>query len=361
MEKKKILMVTGGVDDQIGYEINIYNVARADKFGNYEIQHAVLIPEGKIKFPKSLNKNDIEETPKHNIFEGLLLIQKMNIDVIFYIPTTWRALTTYRCIFEALKIPIIGPSAESQGLAFNKITTRAIVQNVGIKCAPGCIINYDEKDNLELILKKIVSNNFNFPVIVKAPCDDDSLGVYVVKEEKDLIEKVNQAFTLQNKSQILIEKLIPGREVRTIVLEDENGEYLFLPEVEFVLDGPNDIRKLENKQFGFLQEKTNKIHTCCKRIFMDTEKDKELIERLRKITTTSLKTIQINDFGICDFRYDPEEDEIYLLEFGLANWFTDRSNYTMCGKQIGMTQEQIIDLCFNNAIKRFNARNAEKK
>merc|ERR1712151_517390 len=243
MDKKNILIVSGGIGDQTGYEINVFHMAQNEKsFKKYNIQNAVLIPDGRITFPKTLSKSDIENSEKFNIFEGGCKIKKMGIDCIFYAPNTWKALTKYRAAFELLDIPIVGPSADSQGLAFNKITTRARMAAEGIKCAPGCIVRYEEKDDMNAILDKMKEQNFTFPVVVKAPCDDDSLGAYVVNQERDLNEKINKAFGFQNKNEILIEKFIPGREMRTAVIHDENQEYKLLPPMEFNLEGPNSIR-----------------------------------------------------------------------------------------------------------------------
>ena len=57
---------------------------------------------------------------------------------------------------------------------------------------------------------------------------------------------------------------------------------------------------------------------------MNNEKEKDLIERLNKISFKISKAIDIDDYGIYDFRYNTQEDEIYLLEAGLANWFSFR-------------------------------------
>lgn len=353
--KKKILMVSGGIGDQTAYEINVYHISKQTEFGKYNVQHCVIIPDGSIKFPKNLEKSEIENAKKFSIFEGCIEIQKMGIDCIFYIANSWKALTDYRTIFEQLDIPIVGPSAESQGLAFNKIITRARMMAEGVQCAPGCIIRYEERNSLEKIKNKMELNKFSFPCIVKAPCDDDSLGVYVVKEESNLIESVEKAFSLQNKSEILIEKFIPGRELRTAIIQDENQNDFFLPSVEFKLETPNDIRGLEVKQKFFLNDTRNQNikKNVPDRLFLDEEKEGKLIQRLKEISLICNNALKIHDYGIYDFRYDPVEDEIYFLEAGLANWFSKNSNITINAAHMGITQETIIDNCFNNSLKRY--------
>ena len=359
--KPKILIVSGGIDDPMAYNIVIHNMSLQDKFEKYDVNYAVLDIDGSINFPTSFDKDDIEKAQKYDIFEGGSHIKKMNIDCIFYVPNSWKALTTYRSVFELLDIPLVGNSADAQNLAFNKISTRIRMMADGIQCAPGCIITYEEKDNLQSALNKFKENNFTFPVIVKAPCDDDSLGIFVIKKEEDLMEKINKALELgQNKTEILIEKFIPGRELRTAMIRDENNEYFPLASCEFILNSPNDIREFKHKQATFMKEEKKTDVKILDRVYLDEEKEKDLVARLNIISQKCSKAIDIDDFGIYDFRYNVEDDEIYLLEAGLANWFSPRSNITLMAKEVGVTQETIIDNCFNNAIKRFKAKKAKQ-
>jgi D-alanine-D-alanine ligase-like ATP-grasp enzyme len=354
--KKKILIVSGGIDDLYLFETSIFYSSYCEDFSKYIIQHAALFPDGKINFPKSLQKNDLEEAKKFDIFEGGCLIKKMNIDVIFYIPNSWKALTTFRAAFELLEIPIVGPSAESQNIAFNKIVTRARLSIEGVKCASACTINYEDKDNLENVLMKFKEQNFSFPVVVKAPCDDDSLGVYIVKEENQLIKAINDSFSYQNKNQILIEKFIPGREIRTAIIQDENFNLVFLPAFEYEIE-ENDIRSNFYKQIDFKATKNEE----CKRIgrkCIDPEKEPELLKRLQELSFTSFKALNVHDYAVFDYRYNTKEDEIYFLEAGLFSHFCYKCNVALLAYEKGISLEKLFDTAVNNAIKRFESKKA---
>ena len=356
--KKKVLIVSGGIDDLYLFESSLFYASYCEDFGKYIIQHAALFPDGRINFPKTLEKNDLEEAKKYDIFEGGCEIKKMNIDVIYYIPNSWKALTTYRALFELLDIPIVGPSAESQNLAFNKINTRARLSVDGVKCALGCVIKYEDKDNLENVMMKINEQKFTFPVVVKAPCEDDSMGVYVVREKENLIKAVNDAFTYQNKNEILIEKFIPGREIRTVVIQDENLDLVFLPVFEYDVDR-NDIRSNYYKQIDFKATKNQE----CKRIgrmCLDPEKEGDLLKRLEKVSFTSFKALNCDDYAVFDFRYDTEEDEFYCLEAGLFSHYCYKCNVALLALEKGISLEKLFDIAFNNATKRFNSKKALK-
>lgn len=355
--KKKVLIVSGGVDDFYLFETSIFAASYCEDFGKYIIQHAIIFPDGRINFPKTIQqKTDIEAAEKFDLFEAGCLIKKMNISVIFFIPNGWKALTSYRAAFELLGIPIVGPSAQSQNLAFNKISTRARLGVEGIQFAPGCIIKYEEKDDLETVLRKINAQNFSLPVIVKAPCEDDSLGVYLVKEEKDLVKAINDAFSYQNKNEILIEKFIPGRELRTVVIQDEDFNLLFLPIFEYEIE-ENDFRSNFYKQIDFKQLKNQE----CKRIgrkFLNEENEHELVKRLKQISFASFKGLNVYDYAVFDFRYDTKEDQLYLLEAGLFSHYCYKCNVAMLALEKGISMERLFDIAVNNATKRFEAQKA---
>jgi len=42
----------------------------------------------------------------------------------------------------------------------------------------------EDKDNLENALLKIKEQKFTFSIVVKAPCEDDSLGIMLLEKKK---------------------------------------------------------------------------------------------------------------------------------------------------------------------------------
>lgn len=350
--KRKVLMLSGGVGDQYLFDTSVFWSQWIEDFGKYEIVNCALYPDGKISFPKTWESDELKSTEKYDLFTGGCMIKNMKIECIYYIPNSWRGLTTYRAAFELLGIPIVGPSSDSQNFAFNKISCRARVALENIKIPKGCVIRFEEKDSLEIVLNKFKEFDLNFPVVVKAPCEDDSLGIYVVREEKDLLEAINNAFTYQNKHEILIEQFIVGREIRTGIIHDENQELLFLPSYEYGVD-PNDVRKNYWKMIDYKQ----KIGQECKRIqrtLIQKENEPKLHEKLEKTSKKIFKILNIHDYAVFDFRYNAEEDEIYLLEVGLFAHYCHKTNVEMLANECGISLEKFFDIGFNNAVKRFN-------
>ena len=100
----------------------------------------------------------------------------------------------------------LGTQAEVQGLLEDKWMSRAIAINDGCRMAKGQML----KEN-DISLVKI-----QMPVIVKPAREDNSNGVTHVKQRKDLQAALDEAFRWDDK--ILIEKFIPGREIRVAII-----------------------------------------------------------------------------------------------------------------------------------------------
>lgn len=354
---KKILFVAGGMNSEHLFESGIHYSATIDlkNFEGFEIIWCVLLIDGRINFPKSLKKEDYETAEKFDIFEACSQIKKMGVSAIVYLPSSWKGLTAYRTVFELLNIPILGPSAESQTTCFNKINTRAKLASEGILIPPGVNIYAEEKNDLNKIKAKLAAKDINFPVVVKAPCEDDSVGLHVVKQESDLLEAVKDAFSYQNKNEILIEKFIRGREIRTAVIQNEKRELVFLPVCEYGIQ-PDKIRESKHKIYDYLAAKGKEMEIIERKI-LNEEQDKDIIERLKTISLDCFKYLNINDWAVFDYRYDTEEDKFYFIEAGLFIHFSPSCNIGKLAGDIGITQKEHFNFAYENAIKRFEESN----
>jgi biotin carboxylase len=156
-----------------------------------------------------------------------------------------------------------------------------------VKCAPGSVIKFEDKDNLENALLKIKEQKFTFSVVIKAACEDDSSGIYVVRQEKDLIQAINGAFIYRNKNEILIEKFIPGREIRNAIIQDENLNLVIRPTFEYEIEA-NEIRSNYYKQMDYKPTKNEECKTIGRKC-IDPEKEADLLKRLENVSYSCFK------------------------------------------------------------------------
>ena len=150
--------------------------------------------------------------------------------------------TTYKAIFESMKIPFIGSSAEKTILAINKATTKAVLMEAGIPVPPGQSLTKGSRSSLRL------DSIPEMPCVVKPVDSENSFGVTKVNS----LDEMNQALATayQFSSEVVIDKFIQGREIRCSIFEKtlSNGqiEKVVLVPQEYIVD-QSRVRSTKDK------------------------------------------------------------------------------------------------------------------
>jgi D-alanine-D-alanine ligase len=104
-------------------------------------------------------------------------------------------------LLEYEKIPYTGPGILASALAYDKVKSKEIFKFNKIPTADYQVFYREENKKYECIL--------DFPVVVKPSNQGSSIGVSIVKEEKEWVEALELAFRYSR--EILIEKFIKGK------------------------------------------------------------------------------------------------------------------------------------------------------
>ena len=116
-------------------------------------------------------------------------------------------------ILEARGIPYTGEGVRGSELAIDKIASKRRFVERGVPTAKSEIIRDGAKPTLPL------------PLVIKAPKEGSSVGVYIVKSPEELASSLEQAWKFG--SELLVEEFIAGRELTVGVVGD-----LALPVIE---------------------------------------------------------------------------------------------------------------------------------
>eukprot|EP00449_Zooxanthella_nutricula_P028721 CAMPEP_0198534746 /NCGR_PEP_ID=MMETSP1462-20131121/36611_1 /TAXON_ID=1333877 /ORGANISM="Brandtodinium nutriculum, Strain RCC3387" /LENGTH=203 /DNA_ID=CAMNT_0044264669 /DNA_START=6 /DNA_END=614 /DNA_ORIENTATION=- len=145
-------------------------------------------------------------------------------------------MTTYRAIFDALQIPLVGNDAGTMALSTNKAQSRAVVAAAGVRVPEAELLRKGDRPRMS-------------PPFVLKPCNEDnSMGVtlYTGRDGQSLDEALETAFSFD--SEVLCERYVElGREVRCAVLEQADGSLELLPCLEYFLSAENPIRASKDK------------------------------------------------------------------------------------------------------------------
>jgi D-alanine-D-alanine ligase len=110
-------------------------------------------------------------------------------------------------ILEDRGIPYTGEGVERSRIAFDKILSKEKFKARGVATPEWEIIRVGERPKMTV------------PLVIKAPRQGSTVGVYIVKEEAELEHYLEQAAKYDD--HLLVEKFIPARELTAGVLGDQ--------------------------------------------------------------------------------------------------------------------------------------------
>ncbi len=122
--------------------------------------------------------------------------------------------------FDLMGIRYTGSDYLGSAMAMNKAVTKKIFKAAGVPTAKSFSVKKNHYENIE-------DYGMSFPVVVKANCGGSSIGVYIVNNEQEYKEALDNAFLLD--SEAVVEAYIRGREFSVGVID-----YKPLPIIEII-------------------------------------------------------------------------------------------------------------------------------
>ena len=203
---------------------------------------------------------------------------------------------------DARGIPYTGPGARASRLAMDKIETKKVLDAAGIPNAPWCVVGDADAACAEADLP------LPLPVVVKAPRDGSSVGVYVVKSFDQWADAVRNAVRIDREKfggagEALVEAFIPGREMTAGVLGHEA-----LPVIEICAPGG---------WYGY-EEKYNSDAT---RYPFPTD---DFLPEMQRLALAAFDATGCRGVTRVDFRITPE-GRMFVLELNTSPGMTGHS------------------------------------
>ena len=242
-------------------------------------------------------------------------------------------------LLELNKIPYVGSDAYAMGLSQNKFHTKLIAEYLNIK-TPKCIYVAYRQENLdEFLSRELVQKELSFPLIVKPNYEGYSMGVFVVNDLNEMVEKVRWNMDTYHQ-EVLCEEYIEGKEVYVPIVG--TGDKSIALEVGICkhVDGSDiEVFTLHQKCF---EPVLDEIFEC------DETLKNELISASLKLH----KHLNCYDFGRSDFKID-KNGVPYFLEINPRPGLTQNGPYETCAKHIGKSYTQIIGEIIQSAVERY--------
>jgi D-alanine-D-alanine ligase len=109
-------------------------------------------------------------------------------------------------ILEERGVAYTGDGIEASASAFDKIRTKAKFRDHGITTPDWQVINARQRPTIPV------------PLVIKAPRQGSTVGVYIVKDEREIDSAIAEAAKYDR--ELLVERFVPGRELTVGILGD---------------------------------------------------------------------------------------------------------------------------------------------
>jgi len=251
--------------------------------------------------------------------EDLSKIRKENMDVAFIIlhgkPGEDGTIQGY---LELLGIPYTGSGVEASAIGMDKILTKKIFKQEGIPTPPWVEINPSNiKKSIEKALKEL-----GLPLILKPRREGSSVGVKILKREKEILPEVKKA--LSNFEEAFLEKYIPGVIATVGILRDQ-----VLPILEL---------RPKTREFYDYEAKYTKGET---EFIIPAQLPKDVTQKIKKYAYKGFKAIGCRGFARLDLVVK-ERKHPYFLEINTLPGMTDLSDLPAEAKAVGLSYDDVV-------------------
>ncbi len=151
---------------------------------------------------------------------------------------------TIQRILDLAGVPYAGSSALASNSALNKILTREILYNAGIRMPSG--VAFSTRDGTTADMARVAFSIFGPPYVVKPPSEGSSRGIYIVDTIMQLPDAIGDVLDAYGTA--LVEQFMYGDEATVGVIQDFRNEELYaLPPAHVVI--PDDSRYLDHQTY----------------------------------------------------------------------------------------------------------------
>lgn len=171
--------------------------------------------------------------------------------------------------------------------------------------------------------------DLKFPLIVKPPQEDASLGITSKSVVRDIKELFGTMDSLQREFQspVLVEEFVEGREFYVGVLGNVNPQALPVIELDFSAF-PADRPKVASYEAKWGEGGTGGsgetgAEFAGTRSIFPSDLSPDLVARMQQVAVESFNALRLRDYGRVDLRVTPTE-EIYVIEVN-PNCYLERS------------------------------------
>lgn len=253
---------------------------------------------------------------------GRLLTDAPKIDAaLIILHGTYGEDGTVQGLLDLIGIPYQGTGVLGSAIAMNKLISKQLYENAGLLVPPYLSLKRRERPNLNSIISKL-----GLPIVVKPVSGGSSIGMSVVRAEKDLPAALDKGFAYDDT--LLLEAYIKGTELTGGVIG--NDDLTALPIVEIIPGQDYDFFDYHAK---YTQGASSEI--CPARIAP------HLTLKAQNGAKSAHQTLCCKGYSRTDMIL--KDQDIYVLETNTIPGMTQTSLLPLAAKAAGISFAQLLD------------------
>ena len=243
---------------------------------------------------------------------------------------------TIQGLLELAKIPYVGCGVLASAVGMDKLYTKIIVNNLGIRQADYEPVMSEQLADMDAVTARIEAH-FAYPVFIKPSNAGSSKGVSKAENREELEAGLKEAAKHDRK--ILVEETIIGREIECAVFGGGKEEVKASGVGEILAAA--DFYDFDAKYYN-AESKT----------VTDPKLPGNATEEVRKAAVAIFKAVDGYGLSRVDF-FVKEDGEVVFNEINTMPGFTAISMYPMLWEARGVNKEELVDKLMSHALERF--------
>lgn len=228
---------------------------------------------------------------------------------------------TIQGLLDLLNVPYQGSGVLGSAVAMNKLVSKQLYQQVGLP-----VPAYLALKSSDAVDSAAIAARLGLPVVIKPVQGGSSVGMSIVRSEKDLPQAIKKAFAYD--ATVLVEAHIDGIEITGGVLGNSAPEAL--PLIEIIPDKSHEFFDYEAKYTAGLTEEI-----CPARI------DEALTEKARTYAVTAHEVLGCRGYSRTDMMLKGRD--LFVLETNTIPGMTATSLFPQAAAAAGLPFGRLLD------------------
>ena len=289
---------------------------------------------------------------KDGIFKKVLF----KIDIVFPVVHGLNVEDgTLEGFLEMYNIPYVGCDVCSSAVGMNKIIFKKVLESSNIPVVEYDTLNISEFEQDSKKAFEKIKDKLSLPIIVKPANLGSSVGIEIIKDEKEFVPKMQQVFEFCEN--VLIERCITNlREINCSVVGDFSSQEVSVLEEPIKEDEILSYKDkyLGNGKGGKLSKmggKSSGMASLTRKIPAQLDKDQE--DEIYNLAKNTFKLLNCEGISRIDFIIDGDNNKIYVNEI---NTIPGSLSFYLWEPK-GVKFSELLNKAIRIAIKRQERRN----